>query len=340
MALTSYLIRLPSLCVLDLVGEDATAILHNLTTNQIKSLTAEGETRDGVETFITNVRGKCLGHVFAFAIENGFRLIGAPGISGETDGQRQSTAIAEHADRYTIREDATPMIRDDDFAAWVMLESGDTSLSGADNSVQPTTKPTMTCDDGVDAYQLPWVPAGTLYLLPSDSEDHVDTIAAAMSAEAAEFAVGDEVMFHQHRIAAGFPWYGVDLTDAHLPQEADREKQTISFTKGCYLGQETVARLDALGQVQKKLVRWRLQGVSPSAKPSADDKLFAEDAAADAKPVGRITSVGEVNENGVGMAMGYARRSHFDAGSVMVGKVGDVSYTAEVLPPIVGESPE
>ena len=49
------------------------------------------------------------------------------------------------------------------------------------------------------------------------------------------------------RIEAGVPLFGCDITEDNLPQEIGRNKQAISFTKGCYLGQETVARIDALG---------------------------------------------------------------------------------------------
>jgi len=263
------LIRLPALSIVDLVGADATAILHNLTTNDVKKLTADGPQHAGLETFITNVRGKCLGHVVVFATQDGYRMIGAPGIVATADNSgtvRQSQAIAEHADRYTIREDATPVIRDEELAAWMVID-------GDAEPVQTTPLPNMTNQDGVDSYQLPWVKSGTLFLLPIDTAaEHPSRIADRLGVNAESLAMGDENDFHVHRVAAGFPWFGIDLTDAHLPQEADRETQTISFTKGCYLGQETVARLDALGQVQKKLVRWKLSGLPAGAEPAADDK--------------------------------------------------------------------
>jgi hypothetical protein len=336
------LIRLPALSIVDLVGADATAILHNLTTNDVKKLTTDGPHRAGLETFITNVRGKCLGHVVVFATENGYRMIGAPGVVATADNAgtvRQSQAIAEHADRYTIREDATPVIRDEELAAWMVVD-------GDEEPAQTTPLPSMTDQDGVESYQLPWVKSGTLFLLPVDTAaEHPSLIAERLGVDPETLATGDESDFHAHRVAAGFPWFGIDVTDAHLPQEADRETQTISFTKGCYLGQETVARLDALGQVQKKLVRWKLSGLPTGAGPAADDKLRALDASEDAKPVGRITSVGRINDQGEGLAMGYARRSHFEAGAklaglISAGDVGDVAYTAEVLPPVLGDSPE
>jgi folate-binding protein YgfZ len=60
--------------------------------------------------------------------------------------------------------------------------------------------------------------------------------------------------FDTLRIEAGVPLFGVDFDDANFPQEVGRDHQAISFTKGCYLGQETVARIDALGHVNQRLV--------------------------------------------------------------------------------------
>ena len=53
------------------------------------------------------------------------------------------------------------------------------------------------------------------------------------------------------RIAAGTPVFGKDVTEKNLPQEIGRDDRAISFVKGCYLGQETVARIDALGHVNQ-----------------------------------------------------------------------------------------
>src|SRR5262249_55407670 len=55
------------------------------------------------------------------------------------------------------------------------------------------------------------------------------------------------------RIEAGLPLFGVDFSDANLPQEVGRDDVAISFKKGCYLGQETVARIDALGHVNQRI---------------------------------------------------------------------------------------
>jgi folate-binding protein YgfZ len=87
------------------------------------------------------------------------------------------------------------------------------------------------------------------------------------------------------RIEAGLPIYGVDLTDDNLAQEAGRTGTAISFTKGCYLGQEPIARLDAMGHVNRELRSLRL---STSDVPLQGAAVFSD--AAGAAPVGTATA--------------------------------------------------
>lgn len=281
----------PRLSIVDLEGADAIAILNNLTTNNVRSIGPAG-----VETFLTNVKGKCVGHVVLFAIDDGFRMIGAGG---------QSHAIADLVDRYTIREDARAVIRDADWHG-VLVDQDETTL---DRSI---------------TYPVPWL----------GQEAWVQLRPASTQSGTVPEPPTDE--FHRRRVAAGFPWFGVDFDDANLPQEASRDGQCLSFTKGCYLGQETVARLDALGQVQKRLVRWTLGGLpatDETSLPAVDDKLFTEGsdpADSNSKPVGRLTSVVVGPTPGTATAIGFARRSHFDAGSRAVGFLGPVRFQAVV----------
>ena len=78
---------------------------------------------------------------------------------------------------------------------------------------------------------------------------------AACSQPASELGLveaGPDV-FEVLRIEAGTPVFGKDITEKNLPQEIGRDDRAINFVKGCYLGQETVARLDALGHVNQIL---------------------------------------------------------------------------------------
>ena len=83
------------------------------------------------------------------------------------------------------------------------------------------------------------------------------------------------------RVEHGRPRYGVDLDDSVIPQEAGLNERAVSFTKGCYVGQETVARLHYRGKPNRHLRGLRL---SEAASPG-DELTF------DGRPVGRLGSV-------------------------------------------------
>lgn len=96
------------------------------------------------------------------------------------------------------------------------------------------------------------------------------------------------------RIAAKLPAVGVDLTDANLCMEADRP-WAISYTKGCYLGQEPVARVRALGKVNKLLCRMHFDEEPRSPAPGTPIAMHFDDERAQTpdseKPIGTVTSV-------------------------------------------------
>src|SRR5581483_7204175 len=69
------------------------------------------------------------------------------------------------------------------------------------------------------------------------------------------------------RIESGRPRYGVDLDDTVIPQEAGLNDRAVSFTKGCYVGQETVARLFYKGKPHRRLCGLRLSAAAESGDP-------------------------------------------------------------------------
>lgn len=71
------------------------------------------------------------------------------------------------------------------------------------------------------------------------------------------------------RIAAGIPRVPQDIGPGDLPNEGGLDAVAISYTKGCYLGQEVMARLKAMGTVRRRLVRVRAEGRLPPAVPTA-----------------------------------------------------------------------
>ncbi len=102
------------------------------------------------------------------------------------------------------------------------------------------------------------------------------------------------------RIEAGLPRWGAELDETVLPNEAWLERTAISYTKGCYLGQETVARLRTYGHVNRHLVALLLPSGS-AVHPGAVVRSAGE-------PVGRVTSAADSAARGRRVALAYVRR--------------------------------
>ena len=130
--------------------------------------------------------------------------------------------------------------------------------------------------------RVDWLDSPTWLLsIPAAQRDEVQR---TLTQAGAQLATEDE--FHSSRIAAGFPIYGIDITEENLAQEVGRTALAISFTKGCYLGQEPIARIDAMGHVNRQLCRLELSsGPLPASGTPILDKPSP-----DGKQVGTITS--------------------------------------------------
>ena len=109
------------------------------------------------------------------------------------------------------------------------------------------------------------------------------------------------------RIEAGIPWCGRDMDESTLAPEVGLE-DAISFTKGCYLGQEVVERVAARGQVQRKLVGL----IGRGQMLPAGAKLLHE-----GEEVGTITSAARSMARNTIIALAYVRRSAWDVGTVV-----------------------
>jgi tRNA-modifying protein YgfZ len=130
--------------------------------------------------------------------------------------------------------------------------------------------------------------------------------------------------FEACRIASGIPAMGSELTDRTIAAEAGLVERTVSFTKGCYTGQELVARLEARGtNVPRRLV-----GVVGGSDPEGERLAFgmtlhagpapATDDPATDKVVGTVTSAAFSPELGAWTALAYAHRSVPSPGPVRV----------------------
>jgi tRNA-modifying protein YgfZ len=247
-------------------GQDRTAFLHNLCTNDIRKL----EVGQACEAFFTNVQGKVLAHGHVWARPESLVIETVAGLSDK---------LLAHLDRYLIREQVELIDRSQQWAAFLLCG---TRADGPGPRVDITR------------------PTSILLNCPVDDADNLrEQLRAAgaipCGAEALEMA----------RIEAGFPWYGQDITEENLAPEVGRDKPAISYVKGCYLGQETIARIDALGHVNRLLVGVAFESEIP---PRGTELLDG------GKAVGQVMSAAFSPKLQTPLALAYVRRGHHEVG--------------------------
>jgi len=276
-----------------------------MVTNDVKQ-TAE---KRSVECFVVDVKGKVLSHGWVFEVGETLYFV--------SFGANQAERLLAHWDRYIIREDVVLADVSELWTWQFSIQSDvnrvaeiDADKKTADNlscacivlsehNATSNLRVALTNDLIGSDYWL----VGEYMLKETSSE--ADTSLATQPTDSIS-------NFEAKRIEHRLPLIGIDFDDKNLPQELDRDAKAISFKKGCYLGQETIARLDALGQVQKKLVRLQLERNSDApVVPSAADKLFVAE-----KETGWLTSVSTLEPN-KWIALGYVRRSAFAIGSTL-----------------------
>ena len=200
---------------------------------------------------------------------------------GETD------EVLARLDRYLISDDATLMPVDPD--RWVRVRArAETGAVAADMA----RRSGLWFDDGCDLW---WQgPPGPMPEPPSSVE------------------------IEDYRIRRGLPAWGRELTAGVLPPEAGLDRNSISYHKGCYIGQEVLSRIKSAGKVNRRLTRFSISPPLPLGLP--DDGLAFEAAG---KPAGSLTSLSSCGT----LALGYLSRTAFDAPEFRVPGHGDVRIT-------------
>ena len=124
------------------------------------------------------------------------------------------------------------------------------------------------------------------------------------------------------RIEAGIPVFGRDMTEETIPVEANLT-DAISYTKGCYVGQEVIARLDARGHVNRRLMGLRLEG---DVLPQAGDVIVSPE-----REVGWVTSAVFSPALQQAIAMGYIRREVYAPGTALTVQSAGATIAGEVV---------
>lgn len=285
---------------IELTGTDRAKFLHNFCTNDILRLTAG----QGTEAFVCNVKGRILGFITVFVGEASLWLETVPGAA---------TGLMAHLDRYLIREDVQfadrsaevteILLRGPQGAAMLAAVVGETLLSTGWPLYQ--SKISTCVDAACRIARVDWLGDPTwLVIAPRNV-----SVAVVQKLEDAGAVCGTVDDAESLRIDAGFPYYGRDISEDHLAQEVGRTVRSISFTKGCYLGQEPIARLDALGHTNRELRRLR----SDSSTPILAGAVIRN--AEGTQDIGIITSAALAPDSAGCVALGYLKSRWTASGS-------------------------
>ena len=300
--------RVPSACpaaawaprllgLLEASGRDAVRFVDNFTTAAVSALAIGG----GTEAFFTDARGQVLALATILRTETGLLLVVAPGLAA---------TLRDHLEHYHIREAVELHDASADAAAWLVAgpdaAAAVTGLTGSAPPGEPLAHQTADLGGGMARIvRVVGQGADGYWILAAPT---AATAVAKLLDDAAVPRIADADL-EPLRLEARYP-AAADIPPKTLPQELGRDARAICFTKGCYLGQETVARLDALGHVNRRLVLLAIDAPEPPAVPATVTLDGAE--------VGLITSAGRSSATGGPVGLGLVQVRALAAGELRV----------------------
>lgn len=310
------------LCVL---GADRQPFLNGQVTNNVKDL----KTGQGCYAALVTAKGKMQSDLNIYCLENEILLDLEPGFTATVQTRLEKFIIAEDAQVTDVAPHYGLLSAQGPQAAELITRAAlgvaipkepmfVTSLQHpALGEIYLTNRPRI----GSTGFDL-FVPTGSLR-----------PVADALNVAAADFGArwcGWKAL-ETARIEAAIPRFGADMDETNLPPEAGLETSAISYSKGCYIGQEVIARIRTYGQVAKSLRGLRLPG-DLKQLPHRGDKLFQGD-----KEAGYITSATASPALKANIALAYVRREAGQAGAPLVVQTSDGRFPVEVVnTPFVG----
>ena len=269
--------------LLQLTGSDRLRFLHNQTTNNINSL-QPGQLSD---TVFVNSTGRTLDLVTAYVTEDSIFLLVSP---------NRQQFLYEWMDRYIFPMDKVGIkdISDKNAIFTIIGSEATTKLNQGDiannaiTELSPNNHKFVTIND-----EKVIIGEGTGLKLPGYTlivpENQAKTVWETLT-NLGIIPVGDRV-WEQLRIKQGRPYPDQELTENYNPLETGLWS-TISFDKGCYIGQETIARLNTYQGVKQ-----RLWGVKLNQEVKAGNTVTLDD-----KKVGILTSSIQIEDEYIGLA--------------------------------------
>ena len=284
-------------------GKDTLDLLNRLSTNLVDPLPPDA----GQTTVITTGKGRVVDWITVLPWGDDVLLLTAP---------ERRTEVAEWTDMFTFDEDTTLEDVTDSTAMLSILGPSAESLVEQLLGVSVATLPELGCVD------VPWQHASVIVARTAPAgQPGFDVFVPAAKAEAlwdAAVELGAVPIGRQAlealRIEARVPQWGSEFTEDNNPLESGLLNE-VSWTKGCYTGQEVVARLYNYHRIQRFMVSVDL--------PAVDACPPGVALMADGSVVGRITSVSPIEHDGMQAALATVRSGHAAAGNTLhVGESG------------------
>lgn len=291
-------------------GKDAIDLLHRMSTNDLLPL--EGAKSLSALTVLTNEKGRIVDVLKVVRDETG-------DVALITSKDKEQTVI-QWLDKFTIMEDARFELATDKLAQFLLCGKNANSilgkyagqdLAGASNSAVYGLR---VGEANATLVKGPSLAGNGWFILTS--RDSADIVWKQLEADvlASGGAVMDEDLFDLLRIENGMPLAPNELNEKHNPLETTLAKDAVSFTKGCYIGQEVIARLDAQGKVQRQMVGLKFGEGMPRIGDRISDEALAGSPLGE--EIGEVTSVAISPAHG-GIGLGYVREKYANPGTVI-----------------------
>ncbi len=279
-------------------GTDALDLLNRLSTNNLDDL-AVGQ---GMHTVLTSNKGRILDVPLVLRLADHLLVLTSP------ENRRK---VAEHIDLFTFSEDVAveDMTEDSVMLSLVGPKASEVLSAVVGQQVVDFVVGDST-DVAISGEEALVIRSDFVGILAYDlvvSASRASKVWGALLESGAGLGirpVGAQPL-EVVRVEQGMPAYGKDMSEANNPLEAGLIEY-ISFDKGCYVGQEVVARLNTYDKVQKRLVGLTFDGEH---EPAAGTKLFDNE-----KQVGTITSFVRSSRLKKGLGLGYVRKAFAEPG--------------------------
>ena len=287
--------RPPMPGVLRMTGEDALDLVDRLSTNEV----VERPAGSGVATVLTTNKGRVVDLLTILYMSNHWLVLTSPG-----NQQR----VIDWIDEFTFGEEIELEDVTEEKGLLSVIGPRGAEAAGLD-ALEPYHCVEATIA-GVEAIAFRGGVGGAYNVIaPSGSVGEVWK--GLVGAGAREM---DSESYEVFRVGAGAPVFGAELGEEVNPLEAGLW-EAVSFTKGCYVGQEVVARLNTYEKVKRYLSKLSLD---EGEMPDPDATLTV-----DGKEAGKITSVAPVAVSGRRAALGYIRKKYAESGAKLVAETGE-----------------